>query len=111
MADNIDRFGFTMCDVGTDEIITEQKGVFRTNCLDWYVSPRPILAMVLLNTMPQPGSHELCTGHPVPNERGAVSPPRSKGVGELKRALVVPSRAVGRKWGRAVENICWDWRP
>ena len=41
MADNIDRFGFTMCDVGTDEIITEQKGVFRTNCLDWYVSFRP----------------------------------------------------------------------
>ncbi len=39
MADNIDRFGFTMCDAGTDEIITEQKGVFRTNCLDWYVSP------------------------------------------------------------------------
>lgn len=34
VADNIDRFGFTMCDAGTDEIITEQKGVFRTNCLD-----------------------------------------------------------------------------
>ena len=42
MADNIDRFGFTMCDAGTDEIITEQKGVFRTNCLDWYVFPRPL---------------------------------------------------------------------
>ncbi|THH19911.1 hypothetical protein EW146_g1364 [Bondarzewia mesenterica] len=34
VSDNIDRFGFTMCDSATDEIITEQKGVFRTNCLD-----------------------------------------------------------------------------
>ncbi|RXW21953.1 hypothetical protein EST38_g3922 [Candolleomyces aberdarensis] len=32
--DHIDRFGFTMCDADTDEIVTEQKGVFRTNCLD-----------------------------------------------------------------------------
>ncbi|EPQ59096.1 DNase I-like protein [Gloeophyllum trabeum ATCC 11539] len=32
--DNMERFGFTMCDSATDEIITEQKGVFRTNCLD-----------------------------------------------------------------------------
>ncbi|KAI9462024.1 SacI homology domain-containing protein [Russula earlei] len=34
VADNMDRFGFTMCDATSDEIITEQKGVFRTNCLD-----------------------------------------------------------------------------
>ncbi|TFY81149.1 hypothetical protein EWM64_g2863 [Hericium alpestre] len=34
ISDNVDRFGFTMCDSTTDEIITEQKGVFRTNCLD-----------------------------------------------------------------------------
>ncbi|KAI0040646.1 DNase I-like protein [Auriscalpium vulgare] len=34
VGDNTDRFGFTMCDASTDEVITEQKGVFRTNCLD-----------------------------------------------------------------------------
>ncbi|KAK7470419.1 Inositol-1,4,5-trisphosphate 5-phosphatase 1 [Stygiomarasmius scandens] len=34
ITDHVDRFGFTMCDAGTDEIITDQKGVFRTNCLD-----------------------------------------------------------------------------
>ncbi|KDQ64344.1 hypothetical protein JAAARDRAFT_27972 [Jaapia argillacea MUCL 33604] len=34
ITDNIDRFGFTMCDATSDELITEQKGVFRTNCLD-----------------------------------------------------------------------------
>lgn len=33
--DNIDRFGFAMVDASSDEIVTEQKGVFRTNCLDW----------------------------------------------------------------------------
>jgi len=38
VSDNIDRFGFTMCDATSDDIITEQKGVFRTNCLDWYES-------------------------------------------------------------------------
>ncbi len=37
VADNIEKFGFTMADANTNEIITEQKGVFRTNCLDWYV--------------------------------------------------------------------------
>ncbi|KAG2156260.1 SacI homology domain-containing protein [Suillus clintonianus] len=31
---NMDRYGFTMCDTSTDSVITEQKGVFRTNCLD-----------------------------------------------------------------------------
>ena len=36
VSDNIDRFGFTMYDASSDDIITEQKGVFRTNCLDWY---------------------------------------------------------------------------
>ncbi len=35
--DHVDRFGFTMCDAASDEIITDQKGVFRTNCLDWSV--------------------------------------------------------------------------
>ncbi|KAJ7228451.1 inositol polyphosphate phosphatase, partial [Mycena pura] len=32
--DHIDKFGFTMCDANSDELVTEQKGVFRTNCLD-----------------------------------------------------------------------------
>ncbi|KAI0321997.1 SacI homology domain-containing protein [Amylostereum chailletii] len=34
ISDNVDQFGFTMCDAGTEDIITQQKGVFRTNCLD-----------------------------------------------------------------------------
>ncbi|KAH6915044.1 phosphatidylinositol phosphate phosphatase [Coprinopsis sp. MPI-PUGE-AT-0042] len=34
VADHVDRFGFTMCDAVADEIVTDQKGVFRTNCLD-----------------------------------------------------------------------------
>ncbi|KAG6916702.1 hypothetical protein DXG01_005651 [Tephrocybe rancida] len=34
IVDHVDRFGFTMCNADTDEIITDQKGVFRTNCLD-----------------------------------------------------------------------------
>lgn len=39
VSDAIDQFGFTMADASNDEIVTEQKGVFRTNCLDWCVSP------------------------------------------------------------------------
>ena len=38
VVDNIDVFGFAMADAMSNEIITEQKGVFRTNCLDWYDS-------------------------------------------------------------------------
>ncbi|KAH7887567.1 SacI homology domain-containing protein [Phlebopus sp. FC_14] len=32
--DNIDRFGFTLSDASSCEVITEQHGAFRTNCLD-----------------------------------------------------------------------------
>ncbi len=39
--DHVDKFGFTMCDASTDELITDQKGVFRSNCLDWYVLDDP----------------------------------------------------------------------
>jgi len=35
IVDNVDKFGFTMCDSPLDDIVTDQKGVFRTNCLDW----------------------------------------------------------------------------
>ena len=35
VVDNNERFGFAMADAGSNEIITEQKGIFRTNCLDW----------------------------------------------------------------------------
>ncbi|KAF9464340.1 inositol polyphosphate phosphatase [Collybia nuda] len=34
IVDHVDRFGFSMCDAITDEIVTDQKGIFRTNCLD-----------------------------------------------------------------------------
>lgn len=31
-----------MCDGGSDELVTSQKGIFRTNCLDWYAFPLPV---------------------------------------------------------------------
>ena len=34
---NADRFGYTLFDSSMYEIITEQSGIFRTNCLDWCV--------------------------------------------------------------------------
>ncbi|KAG9317505.1 inositol polyphosphate phosphatase [Chiua virens] len=34
IADNMDRFGFTLIDASTGQKITEQHGVFRVNCLD-----------------------------------------------------------------------------
>ena len=45
--------------------------------------------------MRQPGSHELRAGHPIPDERGAVSASRPERVGELKCVVVVPPRAMG----------------
>jgi hypothetical protein len=36
ITEHMDRFGFTLADSSTAEAITEQRGVFRTNCLDWY---------------------------------------------------------------------------
>ena len=34
---NADQFGYTLYDSKLQEIVVEQSGVFRTNCLDWYV--------------------------------------------------------------------------
>lgn len=36
--DGIDDFGFTSVDLTLNEVVTSQKGVFRTNCLDWCIS-------------------------------------------------------------------------
>lgn len=41
IVDHVDRFGFSMCDALSDEIVTDQKGAFRTNCLDWCVTMYP----------------------------------------------------------------------
>jgi hypothetical protein len=35
--EGIDNFGFTTVELNSNEIIMQQRGVFRTNCLDWYV--------------------------------------------------------------------------
>lgn len=43
----IDDFGFCTVDVGANEVVTQQKGVFRTNCLDWLVS-RPLHCLCML---------------------------------------------------------------
>ncbi|KAJ7498702.1 SacI homology domain-containing protein [Mycena latifolia] len=34
IANHVDIYGFTMCDANSDDLVTEQKGIFRTNCLD-----------------------------------------------------------------------------
>ncbi|KAJ7682572.1 SacI homology domain-containing protein [Mycena polygramma] len=34
ITNHVDNYGFTMCDAKTDDLVTEQKGIFRTNCLD-----------------------------------------------------------------------------
>ncbi|KIK67838.1 hypothetical protein GYMLUDRAFT_68857 [Collybiopsis luxurians FD-317 M1] len=34
ISDHVDSFGFTMCDSSSNDLITKQRGVFRSNCLD-----------------------------------------------------------------------------
>jgi len=34
IVEHVDAFGFSMCDAVSDDIVTDQKGIFRTNCLD-----------------------------------------------------------------------------
>ncbi|KAJ4465875.1 inositol polyphosphate phosphatase [Lentinula lateritia] len=34
ITDHVDSFGFTMCDTSSHDLITNQRGIFRTNCLD-----------------------------------------------------------------------------
>lgn len=33
---NSDKFGYTLYDTSLQEVVFEQTGIFRTNCLDWY---------------------------------------------------------------------------
>lgn len=46
IVNHVDRFGFSMCDIVSDDAVTEQKGVFRTNCLDWRVSSKLLVVIV-----------------------------------------------------------------
>jgi hypothetical protein len=50
VAQHMDSFGFTMCDASLDEIVTDQKGIFRTNCLDWCVVTSLSLALIFIRT-------------------------------------------------------------
>ncbi|KAF8631620.1 hypothetical protein AX15_002362 [Amanita polypyramis BW_CC] len=34
ISSHVDRFGFSLCDTSMNEMIAEQRGIFRTNCLD-----------------------------------------------------------------------------
>jgi hypothetical protein len=67
ITDNVDRFGFTMSDTSSDEIVTEQKGVFRTNCLDWRVTLLLMISLPLTSAL-QPRPDELHPRHPLPSD-------------------------------------------
>ncbi|KAF4619399.1 hypothetical protein D9613_005124 [Agrocybe pediades] len=53
IVDNVDKFGFTMCDAASDEIVTDQKGVFRTNCLDCLDRTNFVQDILSRNTLEQ----------------------------------------------------------
>ncbi|PPR04035.1 hypothetical protein CVT24_010610 [Panaeolus cyanescens] len=53
ITDNVDRFGFSMSDASTDDIVTEQKGVFRTNCLDCLDRTNFVQDILSRNTLEQ----------------------------------------------------------
>ncbi|PPQ77402.1 hypothetical protein CVT25_010984 [Psilocybe cyanescens] len=53
ITDNVDKFGFTMCDAASDELVTDQKGVFRTNCLDCLDRTNFVQDILSRNTLEQ----------------------------------------------------------
>ncbi|EJD53563.1 inositol polyphosphate phosphatase [Auricularia subglabra TFB-10046 SS5] len=70
--DGIDSFGFTTADLGMGEIILEQRGVFRTNCLDCLdrtnfvqdIISKAVLEQYFMQTRPEAASsHSLWTYH------------------------------------------------
>ena len=71
ISENVDRFGFTMCDISMNEVVIGQKGVFRTNCLDWRVPFH--LDKDALKTVSQSGSNQLCSRHYFKNSPRTVS--------------------------------------
>ncbi|KAK7060444.1 Inositol-1,4,5-trisphosphate 5-phosphatase 1 [Paramarasmius palmivorus] len=53
ITDDIERFGYTLCDSSSDEIVTEQRGVFRTNCLDCLDRTNFVQDILSRNTLEQ----------------------------------------------------------
>lgn len=45
VARSMERFAWTTVDTATGQIIEEQQGVFRVNCLDWYVPNTTVLTI------------------------------------------------------------------
>ena len=57
VADSTERYGWTAIDAGSGQIVERQEGVFRVNCLDWYVSQISLRSTPL--TALQPRSYKL----------------------------------------------------
>ncbi|KAJ3478633.1 hypothetical protein NLI96_g9624 [Meripilus lineatus] len=49
ISDNVEKFSFTLADPHTNQVITQQRGTFRTNCLDWQVFLSVIRPFLVLN--------------------------------------------------------------
>ena len=84
-----------MADAPSNEIITEQKGIFRTNCLDWCVVLRHFIYLLILTGRMQSGPDELCTRHPLPHISRAVPRTDTPRVDPLELTVVHPWRALG----------------
>lgn len=78
-----------MCNAGSDEIVTDQKGVFRTNCLDW-CAPSILLTLHMLDSV-QFGSYEFCARYIISDLVRTISWPRSQGMDSIEYLVVVPS--------------------
>jgi hypothetical protein len=107
ISENIDRFGFTMCDISLNEVVIGQKGVFRTNCLDWQAS------FLLDEDVPlivsQSGSNQFCSRYHLKDSPRAISAIDTPRVDTFREPVVLSSRVVGRKWRRPVQNLRWHW--
>uniref|UniRef100_A0A0W0EZ96 phosphoinositide 5-phosphatase n=1 Tax=Moniliophthora roreri TaxID=221103 RepID=A0A0W0EZ96_MONRR len=53
IADDMEKFGYTLCDSSSDEIVTEQRGIFRTNCLDCLDRTNFVQDILSRNTLEQ----------------------------------------------------------
>lgn len=108
ISNNIDKFGFMMADSTSNEIITEQKGIFRTNCLDWFDHlSRPWAISLTLER--QFGSHEFCSRYFITDCTGAIFATYTPRMDSFRKLLDFSSRNVGREWRCTVSHLCRHW--
>jgi hypothetical protein len=106
IVNSMDEFGWTAVDSATGQIVEQQNGVFRVNCLDWSV----VLVLGVIEADSQFGPHQLYTGCHLFNHPHSLPGEYRISFGKQPNTLGCSSRTMGRQRRQVEQDVRGDGR-